>query len=243
MKADAKTYQYTNSFSTSNEINWETGEEMTSSSDTSTASSAVVLSSASESSNTATTAPISNSTIATNNSASSSQSSSGNVVTSNTSSGSSSSFSDLMTESQRRKSFSSKINPKRGTTPVTLVRPDSAGYKYASFGTYNSYASDNKLGNTPIYLLGTIMSINKVGQSNSHYKLAIMVNDCDGYQWYMRATCLKDNFELLKSEINGKAAYIYGIYAGYSGVTNRPMMDMKNVFVVGGNAVSIALYQ
>ena len=70
-----------------------------------------------------------------------------------------------------------------------------------------------------------------------------MVNDCDGYQWYMRATCLKDNFELLKSEINGKAAYIYGTYAGYSGVTNRPMMDVKNVFVVGGNAVSIALYQ
>lgn len=87
------------------------------------------------------------------------------------------------------------------------------------------------------------MSINKVGQSDSQYKLAIMVNDCDGYQWYMRTTCLKNNFEILKSEINGKAAYIYGTFAGYSGVTNRPMMDVKNVFVVGGNAVSIALYQ
>lgn len=171
-----------------------------------------------------------------NSSRTSSKSSSGN-------SSSNSSTKELMTEKQRRSKFLSKTNPKRGETPATIARPASVGFSYADFARYNSYNSDNKLGGTPIYLLGTIMDIQPVKQTGSEYGLAVMVNDCDGYQWYMRCKCDKSKYDLLKAELLGKAANIYGTYAGYSGVTNRPMLDINSVFEVGGNAVSMELYK
>ena len=157
--------------------------------------------------------------------------------------GSSKSAGDLMTESQRRSKFRSRTNPKRGATPVTVPRPANAGFMYADFAKFNSYNSDNHLGGTPIYLLGTIMDIQPVKEVGSMYWLAIMVNDCDGYQWYMRLYCDKAKYELMKSQLKGKAAYIYGLYAGYSGVTNRPMMDMTVVTPVGGVPIDMRLYQ
>lgn len=159
------------------------------------------------------------------------------------SSNSGSSAGELMTEKQRRARFSSKTNPKRGTVVATTPRALSAGFTYADFGKYNSYNSENHLGGTPLYLLGTIMDIQPVKQTGSQYGLAVMVNDCDGYQWYMRCNCDQSKLPLLKAELMGKAGYIYGTYAGYSGVTNRPMLDMTMVLENGGNAVNMALYR
>ena len=136
----------------------------------------------------------------------------------------------------------SKTNPKRGATPVTVPRPASAGFAYADFAKFNSYNSDNHLGGTPIYLLGTIMDIQPVKEVGSMYWLAIMVNDCDGYQWYMRLYCDKTKYELFKNQMKGKAGYIYGLYAGYSGVTNRPMMDIDVVYM-SGLWINMSTYQ
>lgn len=149
----------------------------------------------------------------------------------------------LMTEKQRRAKFASKTNPKRGTQVATIARPASVGFVYADFGVCNSYASENKLGGTPMYLLGTVMGVEKVAETDTQYKVVILVNDCDGYQWYMRANVAKNNYDLMKNEINGKAGYIYGNYAGYSGVTYRPMMDMTMMIETPGNSVNMALYQ
>lgn len=162
---------------------------------------------------------------------------------SNSSSKSSSDGKVLMTEKQRRAKFASKTNPKRGTVVATEARPANAGFTYADFGKYNSYASENKLGGTPIYLLGTVMDVEKVSESGNYYKTVILVNDCDGYQWYMRANVAKDKYDMMKAEICGKAGYIYGTYAGYSGVTYRPMMDMTMMIETPGNSVNMALYQ
>ena len=139
-----------------------------------------------------------------------------------------------MTESQRRKRFRSKTNPKRGTKPATPIRPASGGFSYANFGTYNSYSTENHIGRVPIYLLGTIMDVQAVRQSGNSYNVDVMVNDCDGYQWQMRCTCDKSKYEVMKAQLLGKNAYIYGTYAGYSGVSNRPMMDMTVVNEAGG---------
>lgn len=168
---------------------------------------------------------------------------SGSKKTASSSGSSGSSAGDLMTESQRRSKFRSRTNPKREATPVTVPRPASAGFAYADFAKFNSYNSDNHLGGTPIYLLGTIMDVQPVKEVGSMYWLAIMVNDCDGYQWYMRLYCDKTKYELFKNQMKGKAGYIYGLYAGYSGVTNRPMMDMTVVTPVGGVPTDMRLYQ
>lgn len=169
--------------------------------------------------------------------------SSGSSKTTTTASDSSDGYKELMTEKQRKKSFWSKTNPKMGTSPITPARPASAGFSYASFGVYNDYNSKNHLAGTPIYLIGTVMDVQAVKEGASDYKVAILVNDCDGYQWYLRAHCDKLKFGLLKSELLGKAGYIYGTYAGYSGVTQRPMMDMTMMIETPGNAVNMALYK
>jgi len=174
----------------------------------------------------------------------STSSSSSKPKTSNSSSNSSNGSKILMTEKQRKAKFKSKTNPKMGTNPGNQpARAASAGFAYADFGTYNNYASKNGLGGAPIYLLGTVMDIQPVSEKDGKYSLAIMVNDCDGYQWYMRCNCAKDKYDLLKNELKGKAANIYGTYAGYSGVTNRPMMDVTVAMEIGGPSVLISLYQ
>lgn len=148
-----------------------------------------------------------------------------------------------MTEKQRKSRFFSKTNPKRGEKPVTIPRPASAGFEYADFAKFNAYASENGLGMTPIYLLGTIMEIEKVADKGNSYSVVFMVNDCDGYQWYMRTEAAKDKYDLMKSQLLGKAANIYGFYTGYSGVTNRPMMDPTIVLDVNGTSTNLAIYK
>ena len=159
------------------------------------------------------------------------------------SSSSSDGYKELMTDRQRKSKFWSKTNPKTGSTPVTTQRPASAGFSYADFGRYNDYNSKNNLGGTPIYLLGTVMDVQPVKEGDKDYKVAVLVNDCDGYQWYMRVRCDKTKYDLMKNEILGKAGYIYGTYAGYSGVVERPMMDMTVMIETPGNAVNMALYR
>ncbi len=155
----------------------------------------------------------------------------------------SSSGKDLMTERQRHNKFLSKTNPKRGKSVITPARPKSAGFSYADFGSYNDYNSNNGRGGDFIYLLGTIMTMEPVKQNGDVYSVAMMVNDCDGYQWYMRFNCSKTNYAALKAELTGKQAYIYGRFGGYSGVTDRPMMDTWTVLEVGGKALDLRLFR
>ncbi len=155
---------------------------------------------------------------------------------------SSSGSGELMTQKQRRNKFLSKSNPARGKKPKTEQRPDVDGYAYADFARFNSYNSDNGLGGTPIYLYGTIKDVQAVKQNGSVYGVAVMVDDSDGYQWYMRCNCNKANFDALKSELKGKKANIFGTYAGYSGVTNRPMMDMARLVDADGNDTDMSLF-
>lgn len=164
--------------------------------------------------------------------------SSGSSNSSNNSSG----VQELMTQKERRNKFLSKSNPKRGKKPKVVARPASDGFEYADFAKFNSYNSDNGLGGTPIYLVGTIKDIQPVKQLGSLYGLAVMVDDYDGYQWYMRCQCDRSNYDRLKADLMGKLARIYGTYAGYSGVTNRPMMDISRVVDDQGNDYDMASY-
>ena len=151
----------------------------------------------------------------------------------------------LMTESQRRKRFGSKTNPKRGEKPVimsTIPKPPINGFVYADFGSCNAYNSDSGLGGSPMYLVGTIMEIEKVYENNSCYGTVLLVNDVDGYQWYMRVEVDKPMYDAFKQQFTGKAGYIFGTNAGYSGVTYRPMLDVVMIAPNGEIPADMALY-
>ena len=148
-----------------------------------------------------------------------------------------------MTEKQRRSKFLSKSNPARGKKPKTTSRPDNDGYGYADFARFNSYNSDNGLGGTKIYLQGDVKDMQPVKQNGTVYTVAVMVDDIDGYQWYLRAKCDKSKYDSLKSAIKSNGVTIYGTYAGYSGVTNRPMMDIERLYKEDGNEVDMAEFK
>ena len=113
----------------------------------------------------------------------------------------------------------------------------------ADFNTCNSYNSENGLGGRPIYLLGTITDIEKVYENTMYYGTAICVNDVDGYQWYMRADIAKGKYDLFRNSFLGQSGYIFGIYSGYSGVTDRPMMDISVLWPNGMVPFDIKLYK
>lgn len=168
--------------------------------------------------------------------------------TSNASNNSTQKIKELLTEKQRRSKYASKTNPAMKSKVTTPERPISNGFKYADFGTYNSYNSDNKLGGTPVYLLGTVMDvvpfmeITDSSAGTCMYRVGILMNDCDGYQWYIRGYVDKNKYELLKNAMVGKAGYVYGTYAGYSGILKRPMIDIATFNCQDGSIVNMAVY-
>ncbi len=93
-----------------------------------------------------------------------------------------------------------------------------------------------------MYLVGTVMEIEKVYENNSYYGTVLLVNDVDGYQWYMRVEVDKPMYDAFKQQFTGKAGYIFGTNAGYSGVTNRPMMDVIMIAPVGEIPADMAIY-
>lgn len=151
------------------------------------------------------------------------------TTTSTPASSDSSKGKDLLTESQRRQKYASKTNPKKGTKVTIPARPDFNGYIYADYGKFNTYASENKLGYTPVYLICSVKDIVAFTDYGNSYRVAMLVNDCEGYQWYIRANVAKDKFDLFKTTYAGKDVYICGTYAGYSGVLNRPMIDVASI--------------
>ena len=132
---------------------------------------------------------------------------------------------ELMTQKQRRAKFASKTNPARGKKTKLSGRTEEDGYIYADFGKFNSYSYENDLGGTPIYLIGTIKDMAPFRESGNEYQLGMMVDDPDGYQWCVRIDVNKPDYEDFKSNFKGTRCKMIGIYSGYSGVMNRPMMD------------------
>jgi len=128
-----------------------------------------------------------------------------------------------------RELFGSKTNPKVGTSADPENMPSSNGFAYGDFGTYNSPASQNNLGGTPIYILGTIKSIEVLASTDDVLYGAFLVDECNGYQWCATMDIPRGNLELMRSTYVGKKAYIYGLYSGYSRDLSRPLVDITDI--------------
>ena len=125
------------------------------------------------------------------------------------------------------KNFGSKTNPQIGTKPITIPKPAVNGFIYGDFATFNSLSSENKLGGTPIYILGTIKSVEKLAVTGDIYYGAFMIDDCDGYQWCATMDIQSSNFAIIQHKYTGMAAYVYGLYKGYSKDLRRPLLDIS----------------
>lgn len=111
---------------------------------------------------------------------------------------------------------------KESETVQTVVEQDASesidGFQKPDYEKFNSYASDNGLGGTPIYIEGKVLNQTKLGDSTSPV-LALVVEQEDGKRW-----CVSLTFDSELEGIKEKNVRVFGSYQGYSDVMNLPAM-------------------
>lgn len=101
---------------------------------------------------------------------------------------------------------------------------DIDGYKYADFKTYNSYASENGLGDTCVYVIGKVIKTVDIGNLTS-----IMIQSDDGGNWL---ASVGDSELFSKKEFSayvGKSIKCFGKYTGFSDITKTPAMFITKI--------------
>lgn len=88
------------------------------------------------------------------------------------------------------------------------------GFEKAEYDKFNSYASENGLDGTLIYVEGRVVEKENVGDD-----LALVLQQDDGNKWLVGVPQTKEI-----EEINGKSLRIYGEYLGYSDVYDLPSL-------------------
>ena len=147
----------------------------------------------------------------------------------------------FMTQEQLQ-AFASATNPAKDTKPETVEHPDAAGlFAWGDFAAFNSYASDNGLAGTPVYLIGTVSNIIPITASTradvnyAAYALSVVVTDIDGYQWNANVVCASYKYDELVNALNGQVITIFGQYSGYSDTLKMPSMDTFTIFRASDN--------
>lgn len=93
-------------------------------------------------------------------------------------------------------------------------------FEKAKYDKFNSYASENGLGDTLIYIEGKVLNQTKFDDSDSEIPvLALVVEQEDGNRW-----CVSVTSHSKIEEIDGKNVRIFGTYMGFSDVMNLPGM-------------------
>lgn len=89
----------------------------------------------------------------------------------------------------------------------------------ANYEKYNSYASENGLEGTLIYIEGKVINQTKFDSDSELPCLALVVEQEDGNRW-----CVQVFSDVEIDEIGDKKVRIYGTYMGFSDVMNLPGM-------------------
>lgn len=91
------------------------------------------------------------------------------------------------------------------------------GFEAAEYEKFNSYASENGLGGTLIFIEGKVLNQTRIGDNSEFPTLGLVVEQSDGNRWC--ASIISD------SEVEGitdKNVKIFGTYQGFSDVMNLP---------------------
>lgn len=99
------------------------------------------------------------------------------------------------------------------------------GFEKADYERFNSYASENGLGDTPIYIAGKVINQTELEDGKSINaqlsQIVCIVEDNDGNRW---SVSYYSNGEPL--DIEDKNVRIFGTYLGFSDVFNLPSMGV-----------------
>lgn len=107
----------------------------------------------------------------------------------------------------------------------TVIHEDIDGFKYADFDTYNSYASENGLGNTKVYINAHVNEIIDISPYGS-----LIASSDDGGKWLLSIGYTSVfPLENLEETFNDKDIQCFGLYTGYSDITKTPAMMVTKI--------------
>lgn len=97
------------------------------------------------------------------------------------------------------------------------------GFEKADYEKYNSYASENGLGDTLIYIEGTVQS-----KKTNDNVLSFILRQDDGNEWLVSIlqSVSIEKYEGIVDELIGKRVRAFGIYNGYSDKYNMPFVAL-----------------
>ena len=160
--------------------------------------------------------------------------SSSSDVSSNTSLSESSVVSEVSVESSKTESSkqesseeSSKVESSKQENSKNEISKskDIDGYKYANFDDYNSYASDNGLGNTLVYINATVDNAIEYENLSS-----IFAHSGSSENWMLntgyRSIFPKADLDKL---FKGKKIRCFGVYSGFSDITKKPAILVTKI--------------
>lgn len=93
------------------------------------------------------------------------------------------------------------------------------GFERAKYERFNSYASENGLADTPIYIEGKVLNQTKTEEDSEFPMVNFVVEQADGNRWL--ASIISD-VEI--KDIEGENVRVFGTYTGFSDVFNLPAM-------------------
>ncbi len=116
------------------------------------------------------------------------------------------------------------------TLPKNKNTSFTKGYELAEFSKFNSPASENGLGDTPIYI-NCVINSTEVMTVGEQQMILGYLTDSSGHKWMcMLNTTIFDSENNFKN-IVGKDIVLCGIYSGYSSVKQMPVIELNKLYV------------
>lgn len=119
---------------------------------------------------------------------------------------------------------------------VVITLPDNQtssftdGYTLAEFSKYNSPASQNGLGDTPIYINCSITKT-EVMKAGDYQMILGYLKDDSGNQWLAMLNATVFDSESTFKNLVGKNLVFCGVYSGYSDAKNMPVIELAQLRV------------
>lgn len=120
---------------------------------------------------------------------------------------------------------SSSTEDAESTAKETTAAEDYDGYSYGYFEKYNSYAKDNGLGDTPIYIKGTVKSV-----FDFKNMCNLSVESEDGGKWLI--TFIDAPYsDKANGLFDGQEITCFGKYTGYSDIFLMPSIFIDYIMI------------
>lgn len=104
------------------------------------------------------------------------------------------------------------------------------GYTLAEFSKYNSPASQNGLGDTPIYINCVIIKT-EVMKAGDYQMILGYLKDDSGNQWLAMLNATVFDNESTFKKLVGKDLVFCGVYSGYSDAKSMPVVELTQLCV------------